>query len=405
MFLTTAGGIRQSRSPTWHRSARKQRSQARRLIHEVRARGGKRRWKFWRAIALLAAHHSKPIYREMQGWPYPKYNSWGGWSPQMPRQKKKDKGGDATRKTKKEESTIRPYDATGEAASGQSSSLPSSSSQQAAQDFMQEFFNMAKENNMEIPQKLQKFMPSQETDTRQTLKEQQRKLNRHRNVLSKIEAKEKARIKDEEKWDAWVKEVKEALASEKCKHEERQTTLKKELEELRKEEEKIRMSQDEENMEETEEDPAHELDDFLGNKKTEKPEEEVEARVQEMKRRLEREYQIKLQQHKAQVEQQCMLMLMQRKSDVIDVDDEDPEMIAEADASEKGPQNSTGGAYGARKARPRTETSPYGRKQNEQVLLDAKSAAEQRMEQRMKQQPEEVEEPPVGAPQAKEGGT
>lgn len=325
----------------------------------------------------------------------------------MPRPKKKDKGGDTTKKNKKEEGAIRPYDSTTADANSGPNSSSSSQSHAAAQEFMNEFFNMARENNMEIPQQLQKFAPSQDKDTRQTLKEQQKKLNKHRNVLSKIEAKEKALTKDVERWESWVKEVKEALANEKTKHEERQASLKKDLEELRKEEEEaIRMSQEEEQMEEQEEDPMDGLAEILEGKTTNKKEEDVEARVLAMRQKLEKDFQIKLQQHKAQVEQQYIHMLTQRKADVINLEDEDPEMIQEQDENGTGQHAQGGaavamGAYGSRKARPRTETSPYTRKKLPEEMMSAEQMREQRMEQRMKRPPD-PQAPAEGGDQVEE---
>lgn len=153
-------------------------------------------------------------------WPYPRQH-WDAWSPQLPRKKKEKE----QKKGKKEESAFRSYDAM-----EQSESAASSSQQQsAAQEFMQEFINMAKEQNLSLPENLQKFLPSAETETRQVLKDQQKRLNRHRNILTKINNKEKALAKDEEKWNSWLKELRDMISKEKEKHEETQQRLSKEL--------------------------------------------------------------------------------------------------------------------------------------------------------------------------------
>ena len=66
---------------------------------------------------------------------------------------------------------MRSYDAS----SGSSSQLPSQAGGLEAQ-FMKEFLDMAKENNMTIPERLQKLIPDGAKDA---IREQQKKLNKY----------------------------------------------------------------------------------------------------------------------------------------------------------------------------------------------------------------------------------
>lgn len=319
-------------------------------------------------------------------WPYPRQQQWEAWSPQLPRKKR---GKDQPKKPKSEEVTFKSYDAMEQSEGGASSSQQ----QSAAQDFMQEFISMAKEQNLSLPPNLQKFLPSSEMETRQTLKDQQKRLNKHRNVLTKINNKERALEKDEEKWNSWLKELRDMISKEKNKHDETQQRLKKELEDLRKEEEQIRNQKDEEEVPEEDEhqekDPLQSLDlmaDATPNDAQKKINEDavLEQKMKEMQQRLEREYAQKLRQQKKIMEQQCMNLLAQgRVQEVVNVED-DEEM---ADGTSKRPGS---GNYGAQKARARTDLSPYSRQESARANEHQKDG-ENLMEMRMLQ-PQEIQE-------------
>ena len=177
---------------------------------------------------------------------------WGSWSPQYPKQSRPQQrrsrdGGDRGKDRKKEEGVARPYDS-----SAPPSSQPQSSSGSAESQFMKEFMEMARENKMPIPERLQKLLPD---GTKDAIRDQQRKLNRHRNVVNKIESKKKALEMDKERWSNWLQEMKEQIVKQRGNFEENQKKLLKELEALEEEEKKIRTQDTKE--EEEEEDPDH----------------------------------------------------------------------------------------------------------------------------------------------------
>ena len=75
-------------SPTWHRSARRQRHKARARVHKCRAQGIS---PFARDLSLLARHHSRPSYRELSKHMGKKPQAGTEWwsqgqYPQQPRQ-------------------------------------------------------------------------------------------------------------------------------------------------------------------------------------------------------------------------------------------------------------------------------------------------------------------------------
>lgn len=142
----------------------------------------------------MTNHHSKPRYKEM-------YNQWsgkgggkgwGGWSPQLPkntRGKKAEKEKEKPAKDRKDVGVIKPYDST---------SLPSSFGGPAVDGehtLIKDFLDYLKESKVEIPEKLRKHIPDQ---TKEDIRTQQKRLNRHRTVVNRIEAKKKALEKDRE---------------------------------------------------------------------------------------------------------------------------------------------------------------------------------------------------------------
>lgn len=192
-----------------------------------------------RAIQLLSAHHSRPRYREVEM--YHHWNGsahqWGGaWSPQMPkghvpkRKAKEEKGA-----KDKKDGVIKPYDSTSTAVS----SSQDGSTVEAA--FMKEFLSFVKESGAEVPERFQKFMPN---DKMTDIRNQQKKLNKQRNVAQKIESKRRALEKDGEQWTLWLAKMREEIQAEKDKHMANQERLQKELEVLLEEQKNLAKDDD-----------------------------------------------------------------------------------------------------------------------------------------------------------------
>ncbi len=96
---------------------------------------------------------------------------------------------------------------------------------------------MAKDKQ-ELPEPIQKML---QTDVKEDIKDQQKHLNKHRNVVQKIEAKKRAIQKDQDQWQAWLKEVKQKISQQKQKHEEHVSKLMQDLKLLEQQEEDIRL--------------------------------------------------------------------------------------------------------------------------------------------------------------------
>ena len=186
-----------------------------------------------------------------------------------------------------------------------------------ASAFMDAFIQYSK--GQDLPDVLQAFLKKDNKDTKEDLRQQQRHLNLHRNVLQKIEAKKRAIKKDEDQWQNWVKEVKETIKTQKTKHEENMEKLQTELAELEKKEEEIRAGREADEsapIEIEEEDDAFEELFQTGKKDNsrkvdqEKDKAEENVRIQMMKEALEQEYQRKLEEA-CQSAQMCMQQQMQ----------------------------------------------------------------------------------------------
>ena len=164
---------------------------------------------------------------------------WGGWSPQLPKGTKAKKNGQekpkgGARDGRDGAGVTKPYDAT---------SLPASSTT-APQDsdsnlFIRNFMEYLKEAKVELPEKLMKHMPEPMNSAKEDIRSQQKRLNRHRTVVNKLESKRKALEKDKEKWVAWLASIKDEIAVQKKKHLEAQKQLEQEIAELVLEEKKL----------------------------------------------------------------------------------------------------------------------------------------------------------------------
>lgn len=134
-------------------------------------------------------------------------------------------------KDKRETGVAKPYDAT---------SLPSSSQAQQSDTEMnlfKDFMEYLKEAKVEIPDKFKKHLPD---STKEDTKLQQKRLNRHRTVVNRIENKKVALEKDKEKWTAWLTSIKEEITAQRKKHMETQQQLEKDIAALEEEEQKLR---------------------------------------------------------------------------------------------------------------------------------------------------------------------
>ena len=266
-FLTVTRTRRSSRSPTWHRRLRARRSKARRIVKDNRKKGsygeGRLHAKVRRAIQLLTEHHSGPVYRELKMYQWKnRTTQWGGWSPQLPKNQRK-KGKDDKNKDKNE-SVAKSYDSlpSGAAAS-------SSDGQSMEMCFMKEFLTFMKETKTEVPERFQKFLPS---DHMSEIKCQQKKLNKQRNLAQKIENKRKALEKDGEQWNQWLVQMREEIATNKEKHVTNQERLTKELNELLAEQKRLSESEDVEmNGKEENADAEEYLDALLAEGEETKP--------------------------------------------------------------------------------------------------------------------------------------
>ena len=262
-----------------------------------------------RALNLLARHHSKPCYLEMYNQNWGQNMQWGGWSPQYPKQSRQQQrrsrdGGDRGKDRKKEEGVARPYDS-----STPSSLQPQSSTASGSTEtqFMKEFLEMARESKMQIPERLQMLLPD---GTKDAIRDQQKKLNRHRNVVNKIDSKKKALELDKERWSSWLQEMKEQIVKQRGNFEENQKRLQKELEALEEEERKICSQDSKEDEEEDLEEPSAEqmVDSLMDELKEEDAKAsvhkdtggyapgstELQDAIKEMQQRMESRYQEKL---------------------------------------------------------------------------------------------------------------
>lgn len=301
----------------------------------------------------------------MYQWGGQKGQPWNAWSPQWPknsnsrtRRSKEDKS-----KEKKEEPIAKPYDA----APKVSSSLPSSSggsTMEAA--FMKEFMEMVKEQKLEIPERLQRCLPSSTQEAKESLREKQKQLNKHRNVLNKLESKKKAVVADNEKWVSWINTMKQEIQTQKDKHEETQKRLSQEIEELEAEEKRLREKVDAEmeeleEPEEEEEDPMKQLDKLAaeargGNEKNEVNEAETNAALAIMQKNMEERYLRQLEQDRQQMQQEMEKIMAEKMTTVINLEEMDEKMPLAA------PKRDPLAPFGVqRSSKVPKISSPYGR--------------------------------------------
>lgn len=276
-----------------------------------------------RAIQLLSAHHSRPRYREVEM--YHHWNGsahqWGGaWSPQMPKgHAPKKKAKDEKGAKDKKDGVIKPYDSTSTVAS----SSQDGSTVEAA--FMKEFLSFVKESGAEVQERFQKFMPN---DKMMDIRNQQKKLNKQRNVAQKIESKRRALEKDGEQWTLWTAKMREEIQAEKDKHIANQERLQKELEVLLEEQKNLAKDEDTEMEAKSEQQETEESLDSLLREEVPAPSTgDFNKALGEMQAKLEIEYGKRLEEERQRMKAEMMSLLnaqnqqQQKKEDVVEVSD------------------------------------------------------------------------------------
>ena len=353
---------------------------------------------------------------------------WPQWSPgQWPKKKGHGKGPRTeNQQTKKngDQNVVRAYDADGGGASSTSglSLVAGATQQDGMQEFFREFMAMSKEMGQPIPDRLKGLIPSND---REEIKEQQRRLNKLRNLRNKIEAKERSIQQDESQWEKWLKDIKESIVNQKQQHEEKQTRLAAELAQLKKEETELKNNQEEENEmpEEEETDPEAMVDGLLKNgleMKNVRSGKEAKQRETElletMRQDMEQQYIQRLQEEKNKLQQDLHVFMQKTLAmqsngtpQVIDLAKQDEIMGADPlqEGSQAGPPGLVHGHQGlhgvksalipfgvARRARATTTSpnrpSPYGREQTMEAAQAAAAAKEQQKEQKKNDEPKDT---------------
>ena len=282
-----------------------QKTKSKRKLTEVQSR------RLQKAVKILSGHHARVRFnlssaqlaamaRRGQGDPSQWYNAvnWNAWSPQYPKGNKQRKSKDGD-KEKKADVVPGAYDSMPWEPSSQPSSSQQSSDEQA-KAFMEAFMKFTKEQDQAIPPALQPFF---QQDSKEELKDQQKKLNQHRAILQKIENKKKAIRRDEEQWQHWILEIRETIKKQKIRHEEQAEKLQAELAVLVKKESELKTGVGENETSPIQvEDVEEILDACLSkqppkqkeNEKTEKMlQGEFNQKLQDMKQQLEEDYQKK----------------------------------------------------------------------------------------------------------------
>ena len=179
--------------------------------------------------------------------------------------------------------------------------------------------------------RLQQCLPTPAQETKETIRERQKQLNKQRNILNKVENKKKAIEKDQEKWLVWVQSMRQEIQQQKERHEETQQKLQKELDELLLEEKRL---QEQEDMDleapEEEEDPVMALEQMVaepgGTADTGemKNKNKLNEALAQMQKKMESEYQQRLEQDRLRMQQTFEEMLAKAKNvEVINLEEMD----------------------------------------------------------------------------------
>ena len=247
-------------------------------------------------MRLLQGHHSVPRYREvMYGSWKQNQRAWNQWSPQLPKKANRQNRKKEENLKDQQAGVLRAYDAAPGGGSSSTSSTSNNAGQQEAL-FFKEFVNFVKETKCDLPENLQKFLPNED---KENLREQQKKLNKQRNLHAKINNKQKALEQDKERWTSWIASVKEEIQLQKGKHEESQKKLSKELEDLQ--EELRRLNNNEEETIEIIED--QDIEEILDTMTSKAEEEETSKKLEEMQAEMEQKYQLQIEEERRRMQQ------------------------------------------------------------------------------------------------------
>ncbi len=307
------------------------------------------------------------------------------WSPgQWPKEKKKGKGksGESAKTNADKKPVVRAYNVDGGSASSHSAAAGSTQPDGNMQALFKEFAEIAKVMNHPLQEKLKALVPNND---RMEIKDQQRRLNRMRNLRNRIESKEKAIKTDETRWEHWLKEIKDSIVSQRKEHEDTQSKMKEELKQLQKEEEELKNGTEEIQVESEgeSEDPELMIDQWLKEEKKnteKKPAQTLElSTAMEMEKNMEAKYQQRLEQERAVMQREMHLMMQQAMkslpsgAEIVDLQQADAAMEtggkppnAEAVQAMLDHQFAIAHAacvpFGvARRSRRTPNTSPYGR--------------------------------------------
>jgi len=297
--------------------------------------------------------------------------SWPAWSPQWPQRKNRGQKQD---KAKQEGAKAKP-DLPLSYSAVQLEAQATSGEDQGAQAFMSAFVTMMKDNDAKIPDALKAYMPDPE---RESMKLQQKRLNKLRSLKQKIQNKEKAITRDEAQWHRWILDVKEAIQTQKQQHEENQDKLQRELQDLRDEELALKQQHEKEEdafMDE-EDTKDEEVELFFAqlqadNRKTPSTpavnqtatEEAMQNKFKAMQDKLQADFHAKMMQARGELEQQYQLRLQHELAQRAQAADDEVEIVkvmpgvgqfipeAPLDVDEYGKARS--------RSRTKSEASPY----------------------------------------------
>ena len=217
-------------------------------------------------------------------------------------------------RTKKNPKSLLPWPTMLDRGLGSGSSASSSATNGGdvqARAFMEAFMEYAKEKEQVLPPALQVFV---QPNVKDNLRSQQKRLNKHRGLLQKIEAKKRAIQRDQEQWTKWTSDMKGHIACQRKRHQEQEEKLQSELQELEKEEEALRNMKDPEEEEvvtipEGDEDIEDIFDEAMEDVVTKKMT-DMEKSLEKKQKELEEEYQRRYQLACTQMEQQFQAQLL-----------------------------------------------------------------------------------------------
>ena len=100
---------------------------------------------------------------------------------------------------------------------------------QDAQNLISMMAAAAEKKGVSLPASMKRHLPSDTEVTRETIRNQQKDLNKLRSLTTKVTNKQNAIEKEEEQWNLWMTKLKDYVKTERGKHHEKQDKLHKEL--------------------------------------------------------------------------------------------------------------------------------------------------------------------------------